>query len=66
MDRKTRDATGVSPNPIEKERRPDGVVVPGESPGKRTNDERNDPDAEPGAREGQPRRHSPQTLGTRP
>jgi hypothetical protein len=65
MDRKTRDTTRVAPTPIEENsvearRRPDGAVVPGESPAKRTNDERNDPRAEPGARAGQPRRHSPQ------
>ena len=60
MDRKTRDTTRVAPNPFEEQRRPDGATVPGESPGKRTNDERNDPETEPGATDGQPRRHSPQ------
>lgn len=60
MDRKTRDTTRVAPNPVEEQRRPDGAVVPGESHGKRTNDERNDPEAEPGATDGQPRQRSAQ------
>ena len=33
---------------------------PGEDPGKRTNDERNDPEREPGAADGQPRDHPAQ------
>lgn len=60
MDRTTREPDRAAPNPIEQQRRPDGARVPGESPGKRTNDERNDPEAEPGATEGQPRHHPPQ------
>jgi hypothetical protein len=54
------DATPAAPNPIERQRRPDGDVVPGESHGKRTEDARNDPETEPGAKDGQPRRHPPQ------
>lgn len=49
-----------APNAFEKPRRPDGPAVPGESPGKRTNDERNDPEREPGAIDGQPRDHPAQ------
>jgi len=60
MDRKYQDATPVAPNTVEKQRRPDGAVTPGESPGKRTNEERNDPAYEPGAAEGQPRNHPAQ------
>lgn len=59
MDRKSQDATPVVPNRFEQQRRPDGAAVPGESPGKRTNDERNDPEREPGATDGQPRDHLP-------
>jgi len=60
MDRKTRDTPSLSPNPVERQRRPDGALAPGESTGKRTNEERNDPEAEPGAADGQPRPFSPQ------
>jgi hypothetical protein len=60
MDRKTPDAAPAAPNAVEKQRRPDGPVTPGESPGKRTNEERNDPVAEPGAAEGQLRDHPAQ------
>jgi hypothetical protein len=63
MDRKTPsqdDTTTTSPNAVEKRRRPDGGVTPGESHGKRTNEERNDPEVEPGAAEGQLRDHPAQ------
>jgi hypothetical protein len=60
MVRTPRDATPVAPNPMEEQRRPDGDIVPGESTGKRTHEARNDPEAEPGAKDGQPRRHPPQ------
>lgn len=60
MDRITGDATAVAPNPMEEQRRPDGAIAPGESTGKRTHEARNDPDAAPGAKDGQPRRHPPQ------
>jgi hypothetical protein len=46
-----------TPNALERDRRPAGPVKPGESPGKRTNEERNDPEREPGATDGQPRHH---------
>ena len=42
MDRTTREPDRAAPNPIEQQRRPDGARVPGESPGKRTNDERDE------------------------
>ena len=29
MDRKTRDTPSVSPNPVERQRRPDGALAPG-------------------------------------
>ena len=45
----------VAPNAVEERRRPDGPAAPGESLGKRTNDERNDPEREPGAAQGQRR-----------
>lgn len=48
------------PNAFEQQRRPDGPAVPGEDPGKRTNEERNDPEREPGAADGQPRDHPAQ------
>lgn len=60
MDRKTPDATPVVPNVVERQRRPDGPMTRGESPGKRTNEERNDPAVEPGAAEGQLRDHPAQ------
>jgi hypothetical protein len=46
----------VSPhNVIEKERMPEGQSPqPGEQPGKRTNDERNDVDMQPGSTDGMP------------
>lgn len=47
-----------APNAAEQQRRPDGPLAPGESPGKRTNETRNDTDVEPGAGEGQPRHHA--------
>lgn len=52
------DASGqpTQRNPVEKRRMPDGPGASGEQPGKRTNDERNDPEAEPGARDGKPPR----------
>lgn len=49
-----------APNAFEKARRPDGPAVPGEDPGKRTNEERNDPEREPGTADGQPRDHPAQ------
>ena len=58
MDRKTPDPVPGTPNAVERQRRPDGPLAPGESPGKRTNETRNDPDVEPGAGEGQPRPHA--------
>ncbi len=60
MDHKQPDVTPVVPNVVERQRRPDGPMAPGESPGKRTNEERNDPAAEPGATEGQLRDHPAQ------
>lgn len=57
MDRRTEHGTPAAPNSVERQRRPDGPVTPGESSGKRTNEERNDPAAEPGAAEGQLRHH---------
>ncbi len=45
------------PNAFEQPRRPAGPAEPGENRGKRNNDERNDPAAEDGANEGQPRHH---------
>lgn len=61
MDRKTgTPGTAPVPNAVEKRRRPDGAPIPGESHGKRTNEERNDPDVEPGAAEGQLRDHPAQ------
>ena len=61
MDRKTGTSdTAPVPNAVEKQRRPDGAVTPGESHGKRTNEERNDPDVQPGAAEGQLRDHPAQ------
>lgn len=39
-------------NPMEKDRAPATPAQRGEQPGKRTNDERNDPASEPGARQG--------------
>lgn len=47
------------PTDFEKHRRPDGEAAPGEQRSKRTSEERNDPEVEPGATEGQPRHHSP-------
>jgi hypothetical protein len=46
-----------TPNALGRERRPTGPVKPGESPGKRFNEERNDPESEPGASDGQPQHH---------
>ncbi|SKC45860.1 hypothetical protein [Pseudoxanthomonas indica] len=48
------------PTDFEKHRRPDGPAAPGEQRGKRTTDEVNDPEVEPGAGEGQPRHHPAQ------
>ncbi|WP_024890452.1 hypothetical protein [Luteimonas huabeiensis] len=42
--------------PLEKTRAPDVPRAPGEYPGKRDQDERNDPEAQPGAAEGNPAR----------
>ncbi len=59
-DRKTeKPAADVPPhNVIERERMPDGQKpMRGEQPGKRTNDERNDPDMQPASRDGMP--HAP-------
>jgi len=39
-------------DPLEQVRAPNTPRVPGEQPGKRNNDERNDPESEPGARVG--------------
>jgi hypothetical protein len=39
-------------DPLEKTRAPDAPRIPGEQPGKRNNDERNDPESEPGAKVG--------------
>ncbi len=39
-------------NPVERERTPATPASRGEQPGKRTNEERNDPVSEPGARQG--------------
>lgn len=50
----------AGPTDFEKHRRPDGGAAPGEQRSKRTSDERNDPEVEPGAQEGQPRHHKPQ------
>lgn len=54
----------MAPNAVERQRRPDSPLTPGESPGespgKRTNEERNDPAVEPGAAEGQLRDHPAQ------
>ncbi len=41
-----------SRNPVERERAPAAPADRGEQPGKRTNDERNDPASEAGARRG--------------
>lgn len=47
-------------NAIERDRMPDGQApLRGEQPGKRTNDERNDPHAQPASRDGMP--HPPRT-----
>ncbi|MCL6711473.1 hypothetical protein M8R20_31230 [Pseudomonas sp. R2.Fl] len=43
-------------NPLKKTRAPAEPGRRGEQPGKRTNEERNDPVSEPGAREGNPAR----------
>ena len=51
----------MAPNAVERQRRPDSPLTPGESPGKRTNEERNDPAVEPGAAEGQLRDHPTQS-----
>lgn len=39
-------------NPLEKDRAPAAPAERGEQPGKRTNEERNDPEREPGAGQG--------------
>lgn len=39
-------------DPLEQTRAPNAPRVPGEQPGKRNNDERNDPTSEPGAKVG--------------
>ena len=49
-----------APNAFDKSGRPDRPGVPGDAPGKRTNEERNDPEREPGATDGQPRNHPAQ------
>lgn len=49
----------TGPTDFENHRRPDGEAAPGEQRSKRTSEERNDPEVEPGAAEGQPRHHSP-------
>lgn len=46
----------MAPNAVERQRRPDSPLTPG----KRTNEERNDPAVEPGAAEGQLRDHPAQ------
>lgn len=58
--------------PLERERAPEGPRAPGEYPGKRDQDERNDPAVQPGAVEGNParrgraRRIGPDVGGTGP
>lgn len=52
QDPRTRDR---EPDPFARHRRPRGPATPGEDPGKRTSDEMNDPEVEPGAHQGQPR-----------
>lgn len=51
------------PNVFEQTRRPAGPAAPGENRSKRTNDERNDPESEAGANEGQPRHRTRQDDG---
>lgn len=60
MERESPAVAPVAPNAVERQRRPDGAMTRGESPGKRTNEERNDPAVEPGAVEGQVRDHPAQ------
>jgi hypothetical protein len=48
------------PTDFEKHRRPDGPAAAGEQRSKRTSEERNDPEVEPGATEGMPRHHPAQ------
>lgn len=52
MQRTPREVPPRAPTAVERQRRPAGPVVSGESTGKRTSDERNDPAVEPGAAQG--------------